>query len=516
VNGENLKTLHRIDSFMKFKNPKIEKLYEYLSQMSRMAYFDPLLIVNDVLCKHDTRGRILETCISGETPQKVTFILVVKKILFYFVKNLVAYLGYLVTAMAHRFSRQSFQVPGKDELLVLDTYFVARGIIEKNRFKDTFFPGLAEALIRRKKNHVYVPRLFGSMDPFEWFRVFRIFKKNGDPVLTEFQLLNFADYLKVFRFIFVYPFSVWRFAKNLGTGYEDEVLRHGLWHALDSVTFGAYVRFLLGKHLSSLKIDKIKCLSWYENQIFDKNFYRGLRAVPGKVDIIGAQLFLRPHSLLHIVLDEGEASFDVIPDKVLVNGPGYLFESEHAQIDVGPSLRYSHLFNTEVHPSDGAIILVLMPFWDHVVRYILNIVCEVDWPVPVEIKFHPSTDQKIYEKNLPGRFLVTDKALPELLPRARMVVGRCSGSQIEAAALGIPVIDIQNSNEFSHSCMPEMGKGILWDEALGVGEVVRLVSQFQEVLQSNPSLLKEEGARLRSVYFTEPTDELIGQAFGLD
>ena len=78
------------------------------------------------------------------------------------------------------------------------------------------------------------------------------------------------------------------------------------------------------------------------------------------------------------------------------------------------------------------------------------------------------------------------------------------------------MIDIQDPNEFSHGYMPEMGKGILWDEALGAGEVVRLVSQFQEVLQSNPSLLKEEGARLRSVYFAEPTDELIGQAFGLD
>ena len=97
-----------------------------------------------------------------------------------------------------------------------------------------------------------------------------------------------------------------------------------------------------------------------------------------------------------------------------------------------------------------------------------------------------------------------------------MVVGHSSGTLVEAAALGIPVIDILDSGEFSHDYMPEMGKGILWDEALDAGEVARRVSQFQEILQSNPSLLKEEGARLRSVYFTEPTDELIGQAFGLD
>lgn len=514
--GENLRTLYSIDSFMKFKNPKIEKLYDYLSGMSCRAYSDPFLIVNDVLCKQDTRGRFLETCMSSEPPQKVSFFFAVKSTLLYYAKNVIAYLLYLFTALAHRFSMQSFRLPEKGELQVLDTYFVAHSIVDSGQFTDPFFPGLADALERRKKKYVYVPRLFGSMHPLEWFRVFRILKKNGDPVLTEFQLLHFIDYLKVIRFILIYPLSVWRFAEKLGTGYEDEVLRHALWQALDSVTFGGYLRFLLGKRLSSLKIEKIKCLSWYENQVLDKNFYRGLRFVSGKVIIIGAQLFLRPSTLLNIVPDEREVSFDVIPDKVLVNGLGYHFELECAQIDIGPSLRYAHVFNADIHPPDGEIILVVMPFFDHVVRHILRIIREVDWPVPVEIKFHPSTDRKTYENCMPERGKVTDENLAELLQRTRIIVGRVSGSQVEAAALGIPVIDIRDPDQFSHGCMPETGKGILWDEAVDAGEVARRVSQFQETLQSNPSLLKEEGARLRSAYFTEPTDELIGQAFGLD
>ena len=502
--------------YMKFKNPKVEKLYEYMSEKTHEAYSDPYLIANDVLCKQDTRGRILETYLSGETPQKVTFLFMAKKVFFYFAKNITAFLLYLVTAFAHRLSRQTFQFSEKSELMILDTYFVAQGILQQSRFKDTFFPGLADALIRRKKKYVYVPQLFGTMHPVEWFRVFRILKKNGDSVLTEFQLLQSADYLKAVRFIFLYPLSVSRFAKNLGTSYEDEVLRHGLWQALDSVTFGAYVRFLFGKQLSLLEIDKIKCLSWYENQIFNKNFYRGLRTLPGKVDVVGAQLFIRPHTLLNIVFDEREASFDVLPDKVLVNGPGYCLESERVQVEAGPALRYVHLFNAEIHPPDGGIILVLMPFWDHVVRYILKIIHDVEWPVPVEIKFHPSTDKKIYENSVPEGVFVTDKNLPELLPRALMAVGHSSGTLVEATTLGNPVIDIHDPGDFSHDHMPEMGKGILWDQAVDAGEVARLVSQFQEVLQSDPSRLKEEGARLRSVYFAEPTDELIGQAFGLD
>ena len=64
---------------MKFKNLKIEKIYKYLSRVSRKAYADPYLIANDVLCKQHTRGRILETCLSDENPKKSTFRFVVKK-----------------------------------------------------------------------------------------------------------------------------------------------------------------------------------------------------------------------------------------------------------------------------------------------------------------------------------------------------------------------------------------------------------------------------------------------------
>jgi len=61
-----------------------------------------------------------------------------------------------------------------------------------------------------------------------------------------------------------------------------------------------------------------------------------------------------------------------------------------------------------------------------------------------------------------------------------------------------------------------MGRGILWDQAINADDVVRIVSQFQKILQVDPSRLREEGARIRSCYFSEPTDELIEKMLGLD
>jgi hypothetical protein len=257
-------------------------------------------------------------------------------------------------------------------------------------------------------------------------------------------------------------------------------------------------------------------LSWYENQSADKNFYRGLRCISKRVDIIGAQLFVRPDGVLNLIPDEQEAPFNVIPNRVLVNGLNYIFMSEYAQVEVGPSLRNAYLFKMNVNPSKGDTILVLMPYWGKLVMYILNIIHKVSWPVPVKIKFHPTTDRKLYKQGLLKKFFVTEETLPDLLSRTRMVVGGSGGGQLEVAALGIPVIDILNPNEFSHCCMPEIGKGILWDQAADANDVTRAVNQFQEILQSDSSQLKEEGARIKSFYFSKPTDELIENMLGLD
>ena len=72
---------------MKFNNATVEDFQEYMSRISRKAYSDPYLIANDVLCKQDTQGRGLERCISGDVPQKVTFLFAAKKIILYFLIN---------------------------------------------------------------------------------------------------------------------------------------------------------------------------------------------------------------------------------------------------------------------------------------------------------------------------------------------------------------------------------------------------------------------------------------------
>jgi len=501
---------------MKCKNLEIEKLYELLSRMSREAYKDELLMSNVIFSKQESRGRMLEAYLGKEVPPRGNFLFVVKKLLLYFTKNIFGLIGCVLTALLHWVSGQKFRLDKEDELVILDTYFSVGNILDKGEFEDTYFPGLSEYLVKIKKPYVYVPKWFGLSRPLELFKAFRILRKSQVPALTQYQVLGFVDYLKTLRFLIIYPFSVFRFMRNLGSSYEDKFISYGLWNVFDGVVIEHYMRFLLGQRLSTMISGQIKCLSWYENLVADKNFYSGLRSVSGKSEIIGLQLFVRPDTLMNIVPDEQEIPFKVVPDKVLVNGPGYCFESKQVRVEVGPALRYKHLFDAGSNESSREFVLVVLPYWDHVVSHMLNVILEVDWTVPVIIKFHPTMDSKKYKTQIPEQFSVTDEALPLLLPRALMAVGHSTGALIEAAALGIPAIDINHPERFSHDYMPEIGKGILWGQADNAKEVELLVKQFQSTLKDRPEQLKAEGGKMRSFCFSEPTEELMRSSFELD
>jgi hypothetical protein len=163
----------------------------------------------------------------------------------------------------------------------------------------------------------------------------------------------------------------------------------------------------------------------------------------------------------------------------------------------------------------GEIVLIVLPYWGYVVREILGVISDIDWPKPVKIKFHHTMSWESYEDLIPKNFTITSESIQELLPRAYIVVGSSTGAMVEALALGIPVISVNKSNSFSHDFMPDIGQGVIWDRVEDAEGVKKLIAQFKKIIDENSIQLKEEGARVRSFCFSEPTDELIGQAFGL-
>jgi hypothetical protein len=502
---------------MKINNPRVRQLYDYLSKVNKTAYHDEYLLANDVLAKSPLCGDILSVYLKKSPVEKVTLCFMLKQLFLFYLKNFSWWGVHLIKKLIHFLSRQKYTLarePG--QLTVIDIKFLTESISRQKCFKDNYFTKLADILAEKQKPFLYFPKFYERVDLVSLYRSMRVIRKSKAPVLTEYQLLRLPDYLYLVLFVVLYPLKLFRFIKTLGNEYEDDLLRFVLWDTLDTTVIRGYLRLLCGRRLSHFPIKKIKCISWFENQSIDKCFYRGLRNEPGKATIFGAQLFIWPDTLLNMHVDEQEKKFDIIPDKILVNGEYYLSGIDSPQFEVGPSMRYKNIFQVKGNPLEAKNILILMPYFEQDLIYLLGLIEGLFLDASVLIKFHPATDVRKYRAQLRKNIKVVDSDLYDLLKEAKIVIGSSTGALVEAVSLGIPVICIDNKSILTHSYLPFFGEGILWERAEEGSEIIGLVHKLSSSLKHNSRQIQSVSEKFKSMFFCEPTEKQIIDSFELD
>jgi hypothetical protein len=500
---------------LEIRNPRLKNLYNYLSDTAKKSYSDPLLLSNAVFAKSDLPLAALENYLKGEEPENVSILFSLKKLLHYFAKSFGWLVVFFAQSLAHKISRQKFYSPPIKSLILIDIYLSPEQIVEKGDLADRFFPGLEEKLMSKGISYAYAPKMIGTDNPLVYYKMFCLLKEKKRPVLSCFQLLGLCDYFKMFVFILVYPFRVFRQIGSLEGSPEDKLLRFLLWNVMDHTTVKSYARQLFGKRISEMDIPSTKCISWYENQPQDKNFYKGLRSMPGKVQIYGAQLYLWPATLLNLHADKVEISFGLIPDRILVNGTYYLNKDSSFKFEIGPSMRYFRLFHTTVDVKGKTSLLVLMPFFEYEIDKILQMIDEAQLSIELFVKFHPATDKNKYAHRMKGKMKIVDDDIYALFNRVGCVIGKSTGALVEATSLGIPVINIETGLGISHNYLPKFGKGIIWENASNGAEIVKWTKTFSDLTTTKSDLIHSIAEKYKEMFFCEPTDEKIDEIFGL-
>jgi hypothetical protein len=504
---------------MKVEDQRVKSLYDYLDRITQIAYQDEYLTTMAVL----SRGPFCENFLKQFKPNhpliKTTQFYIFKNVLFYYIKNTTRYFIQLFKLVAHFFSGQNYNIDASTKNLVLiDVSIFPKYILINKNFICKHFPDLEETIKKQGKAYALTSKFFESNNLFQLYKSFKILKEKKRPVLTEFQILEFSDYILAFKFLLVYPFHVMRFIKQLGSEPEDKFLIHTIFGTLDDPSLLYYFQILYGRRISLLPAKKIKCISWYENQPRDKCFYRGLRMIKGKVVVYGAQLFIYPSNLGTINPEIGEIKFGVVPDKIIVNGSLFLPEKSPIEYRIGPSLRYKKIFQIRANPTQSENILVLLSYFEPENRHVLNLINKADLKQPILIKFHPYFNQKKLKVRVgQGVQVVQDNHL-DLIARSKIVIGMATGTLAEAASLGIPAININIEGEFSEfspGFMPEFGKGIIWDNASNTSEVVGLVNFFNTLMDTKPEKIEEMGKKYKEIFFSQPLEQKIIEAFDL-
>ncbi len=497
---------------------KLKELYSFLSGVNKRAYNDIYLLSNQVLSKNPFSNTLLENYLSYKSLKPLNLFILSGKFIIYYIKSVLLYGIYLINNLVFLISKQKFDLNAvKNELILIDTFFLISKIDKEKTFSDTFFPGLEKVLHKLGKTYSYVTVFDYALTPLSLFKILRLIKKENIPVLTEFQLMTGTDLLFLLYFLLTYPLHVLNFAFAIpNSSYENRLLRFELLNTIDQETFLSYGRYLQGKRISSIACSKIKFISWYENQVIDKNIYKGLRSGKTRVSIYGAQLFVYSKSIMNILLDEAEVFHDIVPDKILVNGSFYLYKDNSVNCSVGPSLRYEKLFESKISFESRENLLILLPYHIYEIENILKMLRSMKYPRKnIFIKFHPKTNKNKFKSLVPREAKVVDNNIYDLFQKTKIVMGAESGSLVEAVSLAIPAIILKHSNRFTHIPFDMEGKGIIWDAGQNVSEINALLQKFDYITENNKESLLRLANKYKTTFFCEPTEQKIIEAFDL-
>lgn len=502
---------------------KIGEAYKAISAINKEAYKDIFLLSNCVLSKNPFTNNFLKRFLSGEKPKLHLLSIIFLKLLRYYLASLVYLLLYVFHFVQYLLCGPKFNpLKNRKELIIIDTFFLMQKIVQVNSYKDPYFQGLEDLLKKMGKHYVYLPMFHSPYSNYakalSLYKTLRILKRDKVSVLTEYQLLSFNDLMYIIYFIVTYPFHVFKFISTLQTNrYEEYLLKYELLDTISQATFHSFSRYLQGRKIAALPYDKIKVISWYENQVIDKNLYKGLRVDTNKTKIYGAQLFLYAKSFISIIPDDNEQSFGILPDKIIVNGTYYIPQKTRLNFAVGPSFRYSKIFSTKIYREKQKNILVLLPYFINEAKNIILLLQDLE-PDSQNfiIKPHPGADIEQLRQLIPSHMEVTHRDTYELLEISKIVISAASGTLIEATSLGIPVIVVTNKDGLDYKPLPEYGKGIIWAEASTSIELEQQIDILKKRVEENLTEIICIAQKYKQTFFCEPTKEIIIKAFDLD
>jgi UDP-N-acetylglucosamine:LPS N-acetylglucosamine transferase len=192
-------------------------------------------------------------------------------------------------------------------------------------------------------------------------------------------------------------------------------------------------------------------------------------------------------------------------------------EKSNLKYEIGPSLRYSKVFTTQINKEEQRDILVFLPYFKEEIESIIRIIKDgIAFSRQVFVKAHPATTIAKYRSIFPSNVNIVNKDSYKLFKEAKIIISNASGTLIEASSLGIPVIFVKNSSSLEYNNpLPEYGRGIIWEEATDCEELNNKIVEFEESLNYKAEEINAIASAYKQMFFCEPTEENIIKAFDL-
>ena len=225
--------------------------------------------------------------------------------------------------------------------------------------------------------------------------------------------------------------------------------------------------------------------------------------------VYGAQLFLWAPEIINIHVDRNEAAAHK-PDVILINGPYYKHENIDVPCKIGPSLRFARLFKTSIVLTGNKKTLVVLSQLEAEARFSIELAVQAEPPENLIFKPHPTLQLTLNQKMLlPAESVIIEGDLYDAFHEVGLVIGSESGSLVEAAVVGIPVIVSSEKGAVNYTYIPDIRRGLLWEAASDINQFKEgKANLFDAIIHRNVERLAAMEA-LRTLLFNCPTSDGI-------
>jgi hypothetical protein len=405
-----------------------------------------------------------------------------------------------------------------EPIILIDT-FALPGYYSKDRY----YNGLWDSLNNKEKKNIYfVPTIVGTKLN-KYFSAYKEFFNSERQFIFKEAYIKISDiayallYFIRIRTIKVKPIVI----NNIDFSplINAELRQRGGYN----LAIEGLINYRFIKRLKQQNVRLFKVIDWWENQALDKGLHMALNQYYPNTSVTG-YLGYAPRKLeLQLYPADYEYYYNVVPEKIMVIGKGFvdglkIFNPDH-NINHAPAFRFQHLWNDMPHDLDNNqyTILIALPiiFNDsiHILKQVNKCLNDLSFnKFRIWVKPHPANPINKIKNELgiewPNVFNIFEGDSQVTLRKADILISGMSSICMEAMALGVPVIIVNQPNSFQFVPVPDEMSNELWKTCSNKVEIIQTLEHFRYRNKKELIRHKNLGKEIRKIYFEPVTRKM--------
>tara|TARA_Y100000590_G_scaffold466519_2_gene642218 strand:- start:40 stop:1641 length:1602 start_codon:yes stop_codon:yes gene_type:complete len=409
----------------------------------------------------------------------------------------------------------------KNSINLIDTY-----IFPGAELKDHYYNGLEDHLKKEEKENLFFVPTIIMAKVKDIYSICNRLSNSERKILFKEQYITFLDIL----YSISYPLKI-QFLKIKNIFSADQKIDYSPifnyelrnWKGFPLSIEGCInYKFFEKLFYSNIKIRRV--IDWWENQTIDKGFHLGLNKFFPEASVIG-YLGYAPRDLeLHLTSSKFELKNKVVPKEIAVIGKSFINKikglNNTQSVSVAPAFRYQHLWddNKKSSQSNPYSVMIALSSRLSESKNILKMACNSlnnfkSEEIHVYIKSHPIINIKKLIKNInikfPDNFVHSDLSTIQLLKKTNILITGMSSIGLEALAMGVPVLIIEQSEGLNYNAIPNEINEEIWKKCVTSEDVRKGIKLF--INRNNKQLEQHNklALQIRRNYFEPVTREGI-------